>query len=99
MAIVKFAKTIILAQNYFKQADAVTFANLNGIEGRFCLNYIGRMARYRVTYVGQSMEQSWAVERIDDEGGTALLRSRYKLKEEAEAEALRLNLLAAAKDT
>ena len=55
------------------------------------------MAHYRVTYIGQGIQQFWGVERIDDQGGTALLRPRYTVRHDANAEAQRLNLLEAEK--
>ena len=53
------------------------------------------MAHYRVTYVGQGIQQYWGIERIDDQGGTTVLRPRYTVRHDANAEAQRLNQLEA----
>ena len=55
------------------------------------------MARYRVLNLGQGTEPLYGIERTDDEGTAILLRDRFKAKSDAEAEALRRNILEAEK--
>ena len=57
------------------------------------------MAHFRVVYAGHASEEFWAIERVDDDGLVAKLRQLFKVRQDAEAEAMRLNLLEAEKNS
>ena len=89
--------TYVFSRDTSAKLDSCSKRTESSIEARLGAAYLGPMPHFHVIFAGSALEHFWGIESIDDEGSATLLRERFTAKQEAEAEALRMNLLEAAR--